>query len=139
MKDFRRLLAAALIMVCASTFLMACGSDDEPTRPGVALPSDFPESDVPLVDGAVLTASGESPKWQVTVQAKASDGNALTNAVTELTDAGFEESSRVDDPQSKSVLLSKDVDGKQIWVNVGSSPTASAGASTLIYQVTVAG
>lgn len=126
-------------MVCAGALFVACGSDDEPSRPGVALPSDFPESDVPMVDGAVLTASGESPQWQVTVQAHASDGNPLTNAVTKLTDAGFAESSRVDDPQSKSVLLSKDVDGRQLWVNVGLSSTASAGASTVIYQVSFAG
>ncbi len=130
---------AALILLCAGTALVACGKDEAPSRPGVALPADFPSSEVPLVDGAILAASGQSSKWQVTVQGRASDGNVFTTAVTKLTDAGFDESSRVDEPQSKSVLLSKDIDGKQLWVNVGLSANASAGSSTVIYQVSRAG
>ncbi|NLG47242.1 hypothetical protein [Gordonia sp. (in: high G+C Gram-positive bacteria)] len=138
MKHFRRLLETALIILCAGTVLVACGSDEEPDDGTVKLPADFP-SQIQVVDGAILTSSGESPRWQVTIQARAGDGNALTNAVAKLTDEGFTESSRVDEPASKSVLLSKDVDGKQLWVNVGLSADAAAGASTVIYQVSVAG
>lgn len=139
MTHIRRLLFAALIALCAGAVLVGCGSDDESTTDGVALPDDFP-SQVQLVDGAVLTASGSSPKWQVTVQARASDGNPLENAVKKLTDAGFAESSRVDEPAAKSVLLSKDEDGgKQLWVNVGLSADAAASGSTVIYQVSRAG
>ncbi|MGB3303633.1 hypothetical protein [Gordonia sp. (in: high G+C Gram-positive bacteria)] len=139
MRNFRRLLLVALIVMCIGSVLAACGDDKQAAPPGVALPGDFPLSDVPLVDGNVLTASGESPKWQVTVQGKAADGNAFTNAVSKLTDAGYQESSRVDDPQSRSVLLSKDVGDKQLWVNVGLSANASSGASTVIYQISRAG
>ncbi|ALG83566.1 hypothetical protein [Gordonia phthalatica] len=139
MTRIRTVLTAVLIILCAGVVLAACGSDDEPASDGVALPGDFP-SQVQLVDGAVLTASGSSPKWQVTVQARASDGDPLTAAVTKLTDAGFEESSRVDEAAAKSVLLSKDQDGgKQLWVNVGLSADASASRSTVIYQVSVVG
>lgn len=139
MRHFRRLLSVALIILCAGTVLVACGSDDEPAKEGIALPDDFP-SQVELVDGTLLTASGGGTKWQVTVQAHANDGDPLTNAVKKLTDAGFDESSRVDDPAAKSVLLSKDEDGdKQLWVNVGLSADAAASRSTLIYQVSRAG
>lgn len=139
MRNFRRLLALVLIMLSIGTFLTACGDDQPPAPPGAALPGDFPSSAVPLIDGTILTASGKAPNWQVTMQGNAADGNVLTNAVGKLTDGGYQESSRVDDPQSRSVLLSKDLDGKQYWVNVGLSANAAAGASTVIYQVNRAG
>ncbi|MBM7368049.1 hypothetical protein [Gordonia hydrophobica] len=139
MKHIQRLVTVALIVLCAATVLVACGSDDGAASEGVQLPADFP-SQVHLVEGAILSASGESTTWQVTVQAHAADGDPLTNAVTTLTDAGFAESSRVDEPAAKSVLLSKDEDdGKQLWVNVGLSADASASRSTLIYQVSRVG
>lgn len=139
MKLLVRLVATLLVVLCAGAALVACGSDDEPERQGVSLPSDFPESAVPLVDGALMAASGSAPKWQVTVQANAADGNSLENAVRKLTDAGFEESSRSDGTAAKNVLLSKDDDGKQLWVNVGLSADAAAGGSTVIYQVSRVG
>ena len=139
MKHIRALFTAVLIILCAGAVLVACGSDDEAETEGVALPGDFP-SQVELVDGAVLAASGSEPRWQVTVQARASDGNPLTAAVKKLTDAGFAESSRVDESAARSVLLSKDEDGgKQLWVNVGLSADAAAARSTVIYQVSRAG
>lgn len=139
MKRIRAAVTALLIILCAGGVLVACGSDEQPAPEGVALPADFP-SQVHLVDGAVLTASGASPTWQVTVQARATDGDPLTAAVAKLTDAGFAESSRVDESAAKSVLLSKDADGgRQLWVNVGLSADAAASRSTVIYQVSVAG
>ncbi|GEE01361.1 hypothetical protein nbrc107696_18070 [Gordonia spumicola] len=132
-----RVCAALLVLVLGGVALTACGDDDKGSdRPGVALPSDFPSDDVPLVDGALLSASGRDGVWRLTVQGSAADGNALVNATKKLTDEGFTESDRTGDASNQTVTLSKSVDGGTLWVSVGVSADASAGPSTLFYQVT---
>ncbi|WP_026919121.1 hypothetical protein [Gordonia shandongensis] len=135
MKLLLRILSAVLIALCAGTVLVACGGDDEPSQDGVSLPSDFPSDDVPLLDGTVQSATGESPKWKIVVQAPAADGNALENAIAALTDDGFDESSRFDGSAARTVLVSKKVDDGHLWVNVGLSADAAASRSTVIYLV----
>ncbi len=131
-----RVCAAVLALLAGAVMLAACGSDDKgPDRPGVALPDDFPSSEVSLIDGALLTATGGGDSWRVTVQASAADGNALVNATRKLEDDGFTESSRAGDTANQTVTLSKSADGGTYWVNVGVSADASSGASTLFYQV----
>lgn len=52
------------------------------------LPSDFPKSDVPLVDGIVVVARGDkNDGWSVTVQPKSKTGFADAGAALEK--AGF--------------------------------------------------
>lgn len=125
-------------MLAITTFVgaTACGGDQEAAQPGVALPRDFPVEQVPLVDGVVQTADGEGSEWQVTVQAPANDGNAFDNAVNRLTADGYAESSRSETSREKSVLLSKEADGKTYWVTVGVSAAAQGSASTIMYSVT---
>ena len=131
-----RVCAALLAVVAGVAVLTACGSDDTTSdRAGVELPTDFPSGDVPLVEGALLAASGKDGTWSVTVQAGAADGNALVNATKKLTDDGFVESSRTGDTANQTVTLSRAVDGGTIWVNVGISADASSGPSTVFYQV----
>lgn len=137
MWSFRRVLFAgvlALVMLVGAT---ACGSDEAPANEGVPLPKDFPTAQVPLVDGAVLSAEGALPQWQVTVQAPANEGNAFDNAVTKLTQDSYAESSRSETSGEKSVLLSKESDGSTYWVTVGISAAASASRTTIMYSVTV--
>ena len=85
-----------VLLTCTLALVIgACGSDEDSGLKGVALPSDFPSDQVPLIDGTVLTASGDATKgWSVTVQAPASDSNVLDTAVKKLTDAGYTESQR---------------------------------------------
>ncbi len=52
------------------------------------LPSDFPKSDVPLVDGVLLVARGDATDgWSVTVQPK--DKNGFADAKADLEKAGY--------------------------------------------------
>jgi hypothetical protein len=58
------------------------GSSESPT-PG-ALPSDFPKSDVPIVDGTVVAAQGDKASgWSVTVQPSGTTGFAAAKAALE--------------------------------------------------------
>ena len=53
-----------------------------------SLPSDFPKSDVPVVDGNILVARGDKDNgWSVTVQPKSKDGFA--EAKSQLEGAGY--------------------------------------------------
>lgn len=137
MWSFRRVLFAVLLALVTLVGATACGGDEEPAGNGVPLPKDFPTAQVPLVDGAVLSAEGSDPQWQITVQAPANEGNAFDNAVTKLTQDSYVESSRSETTGEKSVLLSRETDGKTYWVTVGISAAASASASTIMYSVTV--
>jgi len=59
----------------SSSSSAAAGSSDEAKSED--LPSDFPKSDVPLVDGTVVVARGDKDNgWSVTVQPKSKDGFA---------------------------------------------------------------
>ena len=58
------------------------GSSESPT-PG-ALPSDFPKSDVPIVDGTVVAAQGDKASgWSITVQPSGTTGFADAKAALE--------------------------------------------------------
>ncbi|MFM9377046.1 hypothetical protein [Gordonia sp. VNK21] len=132
----RRSLLALLTALLAIVALAGCSDEAESSRPGAALPKDFPTAQVPMIDGAVLDASGGDSSWQVMIQAQASDGNAFTNAVSTLTDAGYTESSRTDNDRERSVLLSKRDGEHTYWVNVGISATSSGTANSILYAVT---
>lgn len=135
MKALFRVCATLVIVLFGGMSLAACG-DDEPDRSGQSLPADFPSDDVPLVEGTVLSASGEGDAWRVTVQGNAADGNPLANATKLLEESGFEESSRAGDAANQTVLLSKPVDPGTLWVRVGISADAAGGGSTAFYDVT---
>ncbi|MFT4088156.1 MAG: hypothetical protein QM658_13600 [Gordonia sp. (in: high G+C Gram-positive bacteria)] len=140
MKAVTRVLKITFVCIAALSVLVGCGGgdDDAPKRQGVALPADFPTDQVPMIDGAVMAADKKAGVWTVTIQARADQGNALDSAVVKLTDAGYTESSRTDNPGERAVMLSKEVDGKTYWVNVGISATSPAGAGAVIYIVTPA-
>lgn len=136
MNAFLRVCAALLIILVAGAGLTACGGDDQDDRPGVDLPPDFPVDAVPLIDGSVMAATGEGKGWRLTIQADASSPNPLENAVTTLTDRGYEESSRVGDSAHRSVLLSDEIESKTYWVNVGIAADASGSRSSIFYNIT---
>lgn len=93
---------------------------------------------MPLVDGTVLTADGSRSKgWSVTVQAPAATGNAVDAAVSKLTKAGYAESQRDETGALKVVILSSDKSGTTYWVQVGSTPGAAGGGSSVFYQVSI--
>ncbi|MFC0314355.1 hypothetical protein ACFQNE_12775 [Gordonia phosphorivorans] len=137
MRPLQRVLVAIVTAVLTLLAVTGCGGDDAPSTEGAALPKDFPTAQVPLVDGTVLTADGETSEWQVTVQVRADAGDPFTTAVDELVEAGYAESSRTETDREKSVLLSKEVDGKTYWVTVGLSAASSTAASTVMYSVTL--
>ena len=135
MKALFRVCAILVILLIGGGALTACGNDESDPS-GTSLPADFPSDDVPLVDGTVLSASGEGDSWRVTIQGSAADGNPLANATKLLEDDGFEESSRAGDTANQTVLLSKSVDSGTLWVRVGVSADAAGGGSTAFYEVT---
>ncbi len=67
---------ASIVVVAGS--LAGCGEEEQAGPEGVPLPSDFPVTQVPLIDGHVLSASGtRADGWEVTVQGPA---NAATSS-----------------------------------------------------------
>ncbi|SEB13178.1 hypothetical protein [Leifsonia sp. 21MFCrub1.1] len=69
----------------ASSSSSAGSSDDTKSE---ELPSDFPKSDVPIVDGTVVVARGDKENgWSVTVQPSGKEGFA--DAKTALEGKGF--------------------------------------------------
>lgn len=132
----------ARFTVVLLTFMLAlvmgaCSSDDNGGRQGVALPSDFPTEQVPLIDGTVLSASGAAGKgWSVTVQGPASDSNVLDTAVKKLTDAGYTESQRTSQNGQSVVVLTADKSGTTYWVSAGVTPAAASGGSSVFYTIT---
>lgn len=137
MTPLRRVLFAVLLALLAATGVAACGNEDEPAPPGVALPEDFPRAQVPLVGGTIQAAdrAGDG-EWTVTVQAPSNDGNAYDNAVTKLKDAGYEENSPIETQRERGVMLRKSADGDTYWVTVGITAAAQGGANTILYTVT---
>lgn len=140
MSRLRRLIAALALLI-AVALIAGCSSDDGPKYKGAALPRDFPTEQVPLIDDAtVLTASGtHKDGWSVTVQGPATAGNQLDAAAKKLTGAGFTESQRTSQGGQSVVVLSADKDGTKYWVQVGTSPQAATGGSSVFYMVSVAG
>ncbi|NMO04176.1 hypothetical protein HH308_23445 [Gordonia sp. TBRC 11910] len=133
-------LIAVLLAVCGVLFVSGCGGGDSSSKGDgldvVALPSDFPTSDVPLLDGRVLTANGtKADGWSITVQGKSDVGNALDAAVRKLTDAGFTESSRTTEGGQRVVMLSHKDGSTTYWVQVGATPQAAGGPNSVFYQV----
>lgn len=137
MTRFVRLIALVGAAVLTLAILGAC-SDDQPSKPaGAALPADFPTSQVPLVDGTVLTAEGNAKDgWGVTVQATQRGGNVLDDAVKKLIDAGYTESQRTNAGGSSVVVLSSGGGGQTYWVQVGRTTGAAAGGASVFYMVT---
>lgn len=136
MWSLRRVLLAILLAVTVVAGVTACGGDDQPAPQGVPLPKDFPTQQVPLVDGVVQSASKIDDVWEVKVQVPATESNAFDKASTELTDAGYQESSRTETTREKSVLFSKEADGATYWVTLGISAAAQGRGNLIMYSVT---
>lgn len=93
------LVPAAIVAALSLASLTGCsgggsGSSPTPTAPdsqeaaSKSLPSDFPKSDVPLVDGTIIVANGDhNDGWSVTVQPK--DKNGFADAKAALEKAGY--------------------------------------------------
>ncbi len=139
MRRFVRLCGVLCVALVSALLIAGCSDGGQTSAPtGAALPSDFPSSQVPLVDGTVLTADGNAKDgWGVTVQGTQNGGNVLDAAVKKLTDAGFAESQRTDTGGQAVAVLSGDKDGKTYWVQVGRTTGAAAGGASVFYVVTV--
>ncbi len=134
----RRLLVLFAAIALAGWVLTGCGDEEQAGPDGVPLPSDFPVSQVPLIDGHVLSASGNrSDGWEVTVQGPANAGNQLDAATKKLTEAGFTESHRSSEGGQSVAVLSGTKEGTTYWVQVGASPQAAGGGSSVFYLVNV--
>ena len=127
-----------VLLTCALALVIGgCSAEKDSGLKGVALPSDFPTDQVPLIDGTVLSASGAAGKgWSVTVQAPASDPNVLDSAVKKLTDAGYTESQRTSQNGQSVVVLTADKSGTTYWVSAGVTPAAASGGSSVFYTIT---
>ncbi|GAA1482212.1 hypothetical protein GCM10009624_26520 [Gordonia sinesedis] len=131
-----RIAFLGALLVVAAIVLTACGGSEEDTRTGVPLPDDFPTEQVPLIDGNVLSATGtRKDGWSVTVQGPSNAGNQLDAAVKKLTGAGYAESQRTSDGGQSVVVLSAKKDSTTYWVQVGATPQAAAGGSSVFYLV----
>jgi hypothetical protein len=134
------LLAAAVLGLCG--LLGACGSGSgspsESTGPSaLSLPSDFPRSDVPVLDGPLLSAGGTADEgWNLTVQGPANATTALDDAVRDLTRAGYAEQQRTTDGGNKVVVLTATKSGTRYTVEVGAVAGAAGGGNSVFYQVT---
>ncbi|GAA2056247.1 hypothetical protein GCM10009722_13510 [Williamsia deligens] len=135
-------MAAVVIAVLAVCGLLgACGSgSDSPAGPGspsaLALPSDFPKDDVPVLDGPLLSAGGTADEgWNLTVQGPATATTALDDAVGDLTKAGYKEVQRTTEGGNKVVVLSATKSGTLYTVEVGSVAGAAGGGNSVFYQV----
>lgn len=101
-------IAAALTIGSLAGCASGSGNDSSSTPSASAtaaasaeLPSDFPKSDVPLVDGIVIVARGDKDNgWSVTVQPKNTTGFADAKAA--LVKAGYTVQSGATD--TKAVL-----------------------------------
>ena len=133
-----RIVVWLMLAMVGVAVLAGCGGSEEETKPGVALPADFPHDDIPLIDGTVLAASGDRGEgWAITVQGPSNEGNALDAAVTKLTGAGFAEDQRTTQGGQRVVILSKKVDQTTYWTQVGSTSGAAGGPNSVFYQVNV--
>ncbi|MEH3154140.1 MAG: hypothetical protein PGN29_01885 [Gordonia paraffinivorans] len=134
------LIAAAALALC--WLLGACGSGSgspsESTGPSaLSLPSDFPRSDVPVLDGPLLSAGGTAEEgWNLTVQGPANATTALDDAVADLTKSGYAEQQRTTDGGNKVVILTATKSGTRYTVEVGSVAGAAGGGNSVFYQVT---
>ncbi|KQR51012.1 hypothetical protein ASF88_17600 [Leifsonia sp. Leaf336] len=93
------LVPAAIVAALSIASLTGCsgggsGSSSSPTATASqeatskSLPSDFPKSDVPIVDGTIIVANGDHDNgWSVTVQPK--DKNGFADAKAALEKAGY--------------------------------------------------
>ncbi|MDS1116105.1 hypothetical protein RD149_20375 [Gordonia westfalica] len=131
-----RLLVVAASIVVVGGVLAGCGDEEQAGPDGVPLPSDFPVSQVPLIDGHVLSAGGtRADGWEVTVQGPANGGNQLEAATEKLTGAGYTESHRSTEGGQSVVVLSAAKGGSTYWVQIGASPQAAGGGSSVFYLV----
>lgn len=126
-----------VLMAALMGLVGACGnSGPEGLTGDVALPSDFPTDEVPLLDGRLIQASGTGADgWSLTIQGPAGGPNVLDAAVTKLTDAGYAESNRTEEGGTRTVILSATKGRQTFWVTVGSSPRAAGGPNSVFYQV----
>ncbi|MEO9326512.1 hypothetical protein [Gordonia aurantiaca] len=132
----RRLLVFFVATAVIGAVLAGCGDDEQAGPEGVPLPSDFPVTQVPLIDGHVLSASGSrADGWEVTVQGPANGGNQLDVATKKLIESGFAESHRSTEGGQSVVVLSASKDGVTYWVQIGASPQAAGGGSSVFYLV----
>ncbi|RPA57641.1 hypothetical protein EF294_17790 [Gordonia oryzae] len=136
MPRFDRVAATALAVVVAIVLMLfatGCSHDAPAQREG--LPKDFPSSQVPLIDGHVISGDGTNDEWNVVVQAPANAGNPIDKAVRALTDAGYREDGRDSVGGQTVVRLSASKDGKTYWVSVGITSQAAAGGTSVFYHV----
>ncbi|MFT4127900.1 MAG: hypothetical protein QM662_16945 [Gordonia sp. (in: high G+C Gram-positive bacteria)] len=133
MTRFGRLLRLVICGVAVVLACAACADADPPTRAG--LPENFPAAQVPLIDGTVLRADGDSQQWIVTVQAGAGSGNPLDAAVRALTAAGYAETGRTRTDGQRTVTLWATKDATRYVVTVGVTTGAAGGGQSVFYQV----
>ncbi|WP_055476511.1 hypothetical protein [Gordonia sp. HS-NH1] len=129
-------ITAAALLVFG--LVAGCADEEQAGPDGVQLPSDFPVTQVPLIDGHVLSAGGRrSDGWEVTVQGPVNAGNQLEAATETLTEAGFAESHRSTEGGQSVVVMSATKEGATYWVQIGASPQAAGGGSSVFYLVNV--
>lgn len=136
MPRFDRVVATVLAVVVATVLMLfAAGCSDDAPAQREGLPKDFPSSQVPLIDGHVISGDGTTDEWNVVVQAPANAGNPIDKAVRALTDAGYQEDGRDSVGGQTVVRLSASKDGKTYWVTVGITSQAAAGGTSVFYHI----
>ncbi|WP_045821678.1 hypothetical protein [Williamsia herbipolensis] len=132
---------AMVMMLVAAVLLAGCGSGsssqaDSSTAGALQLPADFPRADVPLIEGALLSAGGSAGEgWNLTVQGSSTITAALDAGVKKLTDAGYREVQRSTDGGNQVVVLTSTRSSTTYTVEVGSVAGAAGGPNSVFYQV----
>lgn len=131
---WRLLVVLASIVVVAGS-LAGCGEEEQAGPEGVPLPSDFPVTQVPLIDGHVLSASGtradagRSPSRARRMPQPARRGGEEAHR------RGYTESHRSTEGGQSVAVLSASKGGSTFWVQIGASPQAAGGGSSVFYLV----
>ncbi|MCI0156731.1 hypothetical protein KNO15_08490 [Leifsonia shinshuensis] len=127
------LVPAAIVAALSIASLTGCsgggsGSSSSPTATASqeatskSLPSDFPKSDVPLVDGTIIVANGDhNDGWSVTVQPKDKTGFAAAKAALEK--AGY-------------TVQAGATDSKAVYTNAKYTVAVSTPGVAVTYAVT---
>ncbi|MGZ8178409.1 hypothetical protein ACXVUM_10810 [Williamsia sp. SKLECPSW1] len=133
------LSVVAVLALCGLVGACGSGSDKPATSTGpsaLSLPNDFPRSDVPVLDGTLLSAGGTADEgWNLTVQGPANATTGLDDAVGDLTRAGYTVQQRTTDGGNKVVVLTATKSGTRYTVEVGSVAGSAGGGNSVFYQV----
>lgn len=152
MKIFPNLISVSILSVA---FLSACTSNNSETKPSVAetsttagpvkvaqggLPGDFPQAEIPLVVGEVISGVTTNPheetgkiqkNWMITINSK--EKNIKTAITDDLTAKGFKVLTAFTTDAGKQAMSILTKNNYQVTVTV--IPTQDSGRNIVYYNI----